>query len=431
MNRFCKILITLILCSFPFANISAEENLDSIHLGYGITNDTLFHIQDSTIKVPDSLVFEPSNIQTNSSEFSWLINNLPSWLQGYANNLLNGHVDRTFEKKVDLSWGVIPSYGHEANFGLLAAVSGQYRVNRKDSTLSPSDFTASFNASLNGFFVLNIYGNHIFSDHKSRLLYNIETYRKRLDFWGLTAEECNINPKSRYDRRQIDAQVNYIYNLNRNFYTGLSVRANYTDATNIWNQEYLLGDRTQYYVNGLGVSLEFDTRDHLVTPTKGLHIVYRPMIYPQFMGDAGATFHSHNFIFDGYLKMWKGSVLAFDWYTKINSSHTPWTMREMIAADGVRMRGYYMGSTIDNNQIAAQIEYRQHIWSRFGLVLWGGGATIFSDISKLIKHETKPQWFPNYGVGLRFEFKNNVNIRADYGFGKNTSGLIVTIGEAF
>lgn len=45
-------------------------------------------------------------------------------------------------------------------------------------------------------------------------------------------------------------------------------------------------------------------------------------------------------------------------------------MREMIAADGSRMRGYYMGSYIDNNQIATQIELRQHIWDRFGIVAW-------------------------------------------------------------
>jgi nicotinamide-nucleotide amidase len=91
---------------------------------------------------------------------------------------------------------------------------------------------------------------------------------------------------------------------------------------------------------------------------------------------------------------------------------------------------YYMGSVIDNNQIAAQIEYRQQIWKRLGAVVWGGYGTLFPDFNAL-KNYKDLHFFPNYGVGLRFEFKNKVNIRADYGFGKNTSGLIVTIGEAF
>lgn len=38
---------------------------------------------------------------------------------------------------------------------------------------------------------------------------------------------------------------------------------------------------------------------------------------------------------------------------------------------------------------------------------------------------------PNYGVGLRFEFKHRMNIRIDYGFGKGTSGFVVQFAEAF
>ena len=130
--------------------------------------------------------------------------------------------------------------------------------------------------------------------------------------------------------------------------------------------------------------------------------------------------------------MWKGSVLALDWYTKINSNNTPWTMREMIASDGIRMRGYYMGSTIDNSQVTAQIEYRQHVWKRLGFVLWGGGATLFSFSDENVRNDNnRPEWLHNFGVGLRFEFKHNVNIRIDYGFGQRTSGVLFAIGEAF
>ncbi|MDR0733882.1 MAG: hypothetical protein LBF08_07485 [Dysgonamonadaceae bacterium] len=36
-----------------------------------------------------------------------------------------------------------------------------------------------------------------------------------------------------------------------------------------------------------------------------------------------------------------------------------------------------------------------------------------------------------YGIGLRWEFKHNVNLRIDYGFGKQTGGFVFNIGEAF
>ncbi len=431
MNRIYTLLIALMFCLFPFANISAEENIDSIPLNIGHSHDSLYIQQNSIILSTDTLTSDSALSESKSSDFlGRIIGKLPPWLQDYANSLLNGHVDRTFEKKVDLSFSVVPAYSKEGGFAIVGAITGLYRTNRNDSTLKPSDFIASLNASWHEAYTAYIKGNHLFSDHKSRISYAAEAYRKRLDFWGITSKETAKNPRSEYVRRQIDLQAEYIYNINSNFFAGAQIRANYTDAINVKDIEYLSDVRKQYYVTGLGLSFEFDTRDHLITPTKGIHIAYKPMIYPQFMGDAGATFHSHSILFNGYLKMWKGSVLAFDLYSKINSDYTPWTMREMIAADNIRMRGYYMGSTIDNNQIAAQIEYRQHIWSRFGLVLWGGYGTLFPDFNAL-KNYKELQFFPNYGIGVRFEFKNRVNIRADYGFGKGTSGLILTIGEAF
>lgn len=38
---------------------------------------------------------------------------------------------------------------------------------------------------------------------------------------------------------------------------------------------------------------------------------------------------------------------------------------------------------------------------------------------------------PNYGLGIRFEFKHNVNVRLDYGFGKDTKGFVLNLAEAF
>lgn len=39
---------------------------------------------------------------------------------------------------------------------------------------------------------------------------------------------------------------------------------------------------------------------------------------------------------------------------------------------------------------------------------------------------------PNFGVGYRWEFKKNVNVRLDYGFGKHgQKGFIFNINEAF
>lgn len=388
-------------------------------------------VADSLIHTATSDIDRNDNHSTLYADSIGLLRKTPKWVRQYINSLIKGNVDRTHEKPIDIGFGIAPSYTREASVGIGAMCTGLYRTDRSDSTLIPSDVFASFNASLNVFFVLMIKGNNLFSDHKSRLSYKMEIYRKRLDFWGIDAESSSRNPKSAYDRRQIDLKVQYVYHLSRSLYVGAQTHLDYTDARRMINPEYLLGERPQYYVTGLGLIVELDTRNNLLTPTKGYYLAYQPMVYPKFMGNAPSFFNSHTLIGNIYVGLSRRTTLAFDLYAKINSARAPWTMREMIASDGIRMRGYYMGSYIDNSQISLQMELRQNIYRRLGGVVWLGGASVFSSLKDFKTKEIRPQWLPNWGIGARFEFKHNVNIRVDYGFGRHTSGLMFSIGEAF
>ena len=252
-----------------------------------------------------------------------------------------------------------------------------------------------------------------------------------MNFWGITSQASAHNPQSKYDRRQIDLQLEYVYRLTRSLYAGAHMRFDYTDARNMANPEYLLGERPQCYVTGIGASLDIDNRDNILTPTRGAHISYMVMAYPTFLGSAPSFFMSHRLTANAYGRLWRGAILAGDLYAKYSTSKTPWTMREMVASDGIRMRGYYMGSYIDNSQIALQAELRQHIWNRVGATAWIGGATVFNSLKDLKHKEIRPQFLPNWGVGLRFEFKHRVNARIDFGMGRHTSGFVFAVGEAF
>ena len=91
------------------------------------------------------------------------------------------------------------------------------------------------------------------------------------------------------------------------------------------------------------------------------------------------------------------------------------------------MRGYYEGRYRDKNIIEGQIELRQHIKGRNGIVLWLGAAEVFPKFNKMRFDEI----LPNGGVGYRWEFKKKINVRLDCGFGKNGPGFLFNINEAF
>ena len=90
------------------------------------------------------------------------------------------------------------------------------------------------------------------------------------------------------------------------------------------------------------------------------------------------------------------------------------------------MRGYYEGRYRDKHCLAAQVELRQHVWRRNGIVVWIGAGNVFHNSS------TFNHILPNYGIGYRWEFKKRVNVRLDFGMGKSgQSGFTFNINEAF
>ena len=58
---------------------------------------------------------------------------------------------------------------------------------------------------------------------------------------------------------------------------------------------------------------------------------------------------------------------------------------------------------------------------------WGGAGVTFPRFDALQRSDVLPTW----GVGLRFEFKHRVNLRVDYGFGRDTRGIVFQMSEAF
>ena len=180
-------------------------------------------------------------------------------------------------------------------------------------------------------------------------------------------------------------------------------------------------------MTGLGASLVYDTRDFIPNPKRGLYVSLRELIYPTFLGTAQKTVFTTSLTIDYFQPLWKDAVLAFDLYGIYTGKDTPWPLRAELGEDGSRMRGYYAGRYIDNNMLNGQMELRQKVYKRIGVAAWVGYGGVFPSFDKL-------QWDMlkiNYGAGVRFELKHNVNLRLDFGFGRDTFAVVFNMGEAF
>ena len=393
------VAVGLLLCSLP---VSART--DSVRVSrWDTLPDVLFDVKVKT-----------SNKQSTPPKDNF-------WRRMFA-----GHIDRTFERKFDYSLVVVPSWSREGSIGLGGMAAALYRLDRSDSSLAPSDVSISANASIKGFFYVGALGNTYFKGGRSRLKYELSFSQRKLNFWGISYDFCDVHPAINYTRWRVKADAFYDYMVYDGLYVGAALNIGYNAIVKIDDLSYLEGQKDAYLTTGIGLSLQYDTRNNISYPTKGWNVLFRQMVYPGVFGNCDRTLWRSTLTVDYYQRLWRGGVLAFDLYGELNSKDAPWALRE--EAGGIyRLRGYYSGRYIDNNIVSLQMEVRQKLFWRVGLAAFIGCGSVFPSFQEW-------RWshlLPSGGVGLRFEFKHNLNLRVDYGFGRGTSGFVLSLGESF
>lgn len=350
--------------------------------------------------------------------------------KSWVNRILDYFNDSNKNKKhkrFDFSVIGGPHYASDTKFGLGLVAAGLYRTDPNDSILPPSNVSLYGDVSSVGFYMLGVRGNHIAPKGKYRIDYHLYFYSFPADFWGIGYEMGdNDANKSDMKRWQAQAEVSFLFRVADNFYIGPMASYDYVIGKHIERPELLQGMDQHTWNVGAGVSLVYDNRDNLTNPHRGICLNINQMFRPGFMGNDYA-FSTTAFRFDAYQRLGKGTVLAEDIGANLNFGNPSWGM--MAELGGTHsMRGYYEGRYRDKHSLEATVELRQHVWKRNGIVVWVGAGTIFPKFSAL----RSKQILPNAGVGYRWEFKKNVNVRLDYGFGKSgQSGFLFNINEAF
>lgn len=350
--------------------------------------------------------------------------------KSWVNQILDYFNDSNKNKKhkrFDFSVIGGPHYASDTKFGLGLVAAGLYRTDPNDSILPPSNVSLYGDVSSVGFYMLGVRGNHIAPKGRYRIDYHLYFYSFPADFWGIGYEMGdNDANKSDMKRWQAQAEVSFLFRVADNFYIGPMASYDYVIGKHIERPELLQGMDQHTWNVGAGVSLVYDNRDNLTNPHRGIFLNINQMFRPGFMGNDYA-FSTTAFRFDAYQRLGKGTVLAEDIRANLNFGNPSWGM--MAELGGTHsMRGYYEGRYRDKHSLEATVELRQHVWKRNGIVVWVGAGTIFPKFSAL----RSKQILPNAGVGYRWEFKKNVNVRLDYGFGKSgQSGFLFNINEAF
>ena len=183
--------------------------------------------------------------------------------------------------------------------------------------------------------------------------------------------------------------------------------------------------------SGIGLLVNWDTRNNIFYPTSGSYFQLSASLFGSALGsDYG--FNRYNLDLRQYISLFSSHVIAVQCYMNIITGEPPFQKLSLLGGrigNHNLMRGYYEGRYRDKNMIVFQMEYRLPIWWRFGLVGFVG----FGDVADKIKDFELKKFKYSIGWGIRYLLIRNekINVRLDFGYGKNSSGIYITIGEAF
>jgi outer membrane protein assembly factor BamA len=199
-----------------------------------------------------------------------------------------------------------------------------------------------------------------------------------------------------------------------------------TEPGGILSQRVLPGTQGAFNLSGLGFSVNYDTRDHVVYCCHGSYFEFNWTFYDNAIG-SDYRFMEYYLDLRHYFRVNKNGVLAFQGTYNRVSGYAPIQAYPVLGDD--RLRGF-SARYMDKNLLTLQAEYRMSILKKLGLVFFAGMGDVANRFSDFNPSEFK------FGAGIGFRYtilpENKLNLRFDFGIGTHANSSMTFLpGEAF
>ena len=363
-------------------------------------------------------------------------------LQRYYRQLRKDSI-RAYKK---IWWSVLggPSYTPEASLGVGGAVLASFRMNKNDTISQRSFLPAGINLSINGTIVVAGAGTFFFNQNKFRIYASYGYRNEPAHYYGKGYETIEHVDRSdsttRYHRSYFQIYPRFVWEVRPHFYLGGLFDINFTNASDInpvMEQDYYFNQFKRKYLNvGIGGLIQYDTRNDVATPTKGVLLSGNMKAFGKYLGGA-YNYEILELEYRHFVNVFRPrSTLAWIAKSQIGMGDVPYSELPSFGSP-FDLRGYYWGKYRDKSMAYGIIEYRHMFmsqeayargafWSKFGGVAWIGTGTIGKTPADWDK------WKLNYGIGLRIQLQPRKNFRLDIGKEPGQKwGIYMNMTEAF
>ena len=348
-------------------------------------------------------------------------------------------------KKVWVSVLGGPSYTPEASLGLGGAVLTSFRVNRMDSVSYRSFIPAGINVSINGTIVVAGTGTLFFNENRLRVYLKYEFRNEPAHYYGKGFDAIESVVRSdtttRFKKTSFLFYPRVVWELKPGFFLGPAAEVSFASSKDInpvmAEDPYFNAFKPSYLNVGLGGVIQYDTRDDISTPTRGMLVSGTGKVFSHIFGGR-YDYQMLDLEYRQYARVFRPrSVLAWTARTQMSFGDVPFTELPMFGTPN-DLRGYYWGQYRDKTMAYAIAEYRHmfgseeayrkgRFYSKLGFVVWGGAGTIGNTPAEWTR------WKWNFGAGIRIQVQPHKNFRFDVGKAPGQKGLLfyMNMTEAF
>lgn len=344
-------------------------------------------------------------------------------------------------------WSVLggPSYTPEASLGLGGALLATFKIKKTDTISYRSFVPVGFNVSLNGTYVVAGTASLFFNENKFRIYATYSFRREPSNYFGKGFSSVNnismSDSTTLFHKTSLLLYPRFLWQVMPHFFVGPLLDVNYThtyDVNPVMQEDPYFKKFKGTYTNvGLGGVVQYDTRDDIATPQKGLLLSATGKLFGKYIGGS----YNYQFLDLEYRQFvplfHRRSVLGWVARSQISFGDVPFTELPSFGSP-FDLRGYYLGKYRDKSMAYGIVEYRHmfgsqasynrgNFWAKTGFVVWVGTGTLGNTPLNWTT------WKFNYGAGLRIQLQPGKNFRLDFGREPGTKGILfyMNMTEAF
>lgn len=336
------------------------------------------------------------------------------------------HADESNEKEIkseskESSWLFTPIFSNDPKLSTSGGVMVGY-VHKFDDE-SPASILGTIGTySTTDSYYYGVFGKLYFGQDTHRLMGGVGRGHIRNDYDDFQGSGL---PVQTTDDLELFA-LRYYRGVSDNWYIGPQViSTNYaiTGGDQLSGEILEKAGLTGFKSNGLGLAIQYDSRDNQNSPSSGQVFEIHNIAYRESFGGE-SSFDAYSADYRFYRPHGKGHVTAAHLKGR-------WTNNAPAAGySTVELRGYVRGQYLSPHMTMAEVEERLSITKKWGFTAFAGIATLYGGD---FEWDRKDNLFPACGFGISYKLNDEkMVVRAEYAVGKEgNSGFYIKFGQSF